>query len=84
MAGSGVAAGWSPATSQGLPLGTQEHPWLEGDEQRSPFWKLLCQSFGLGVTLIHRLSKVRFFWLRGGKHDTILGLLVLRWEGLQL
>lgn len=66
------------------PLEHRSTPGWEGDEQRSPFWKLLCQSFGLGVTLIHRLSKVRFFWLRGGKHDTILGLLVLRWEGLQL
>lgn len=57
---------------------------MAGDEQQSHFWKLWCQSFGLGFTLIHRLSKVRFFWLRGGKHDAILGLLVLVLEGLEL
>lgn len=53
----------SPAMSQGLPSEQRS----KGDEQKGHFWKLQCQSFGLGFTLIHRLSKVRFFWLRGGK-----------------
>lgn len=44
----------------------------------------VLQIFGLGFMLIHRISKMRFFWLRGGKQDTILGLLLLAWEGLQL
>lgn len=57
--------------STGAPLA------MAGDEQKSHFWKLRCQSFGLGFTLIHRLSIVKFFWLRGGKQDAILGLLFL-------
>lgn len=76
---------WSAATSEGLPLGTEQRALaMAENEQEGYFYKLLCESFGLGFTLTCRrlLSKGRFFWLRGGKRDTILGLLALVQEGV--